>query len=1301
MKRGRKNKKFEVEWRTSPHFAGAALPRLTSMEGKSERLKKTLDPVKMRRRAPSHRISSVSVNRSVSRTRTRTQSNNAFAESKRLLAQMEEQLESSPMRVRRFMASSRDQLRRQQSSAAKPQKLALGAVTSSSVSTTKLSLGVELNGGSLVMNSSTSVPQLGGGASFRKKGFDGLGGKAGSRLKLSPLDRGGTDVTGVSATEMADQSTPLPHTNSMRLGRMGTMKGSSRDLKATASDRPMLMLQTSEIGAGLGVESAASPGLRSSLLSPGPLSPLTPHLTKRMSSFRLVEKKAPATEHKDKKQQHFYSMMRQMSTNPFKGQVGKKRRPPSPSALYLNECKRLGVVPEPFIAKVALDRRAKTGPTVKLRGYNMGDDLISAIAAAVHSSVHLRHVDIAGNRLTNKGFEKIFEKVDKDMLRSLDISHNPKISAHPRSMRRLNEFVRETTSLMKLGLEDNHLTDIAIRDMATSIGWKHVCPLSGVLLHECSLTSVNLSRNQIGDEGAKALGAAITENNQLTELDLSWNRIRSLGAAVLFAALPRSKLVSLDVAWNSIGSSGDKERKGATALAKSLRQNKTLTHLNVGHNQLSERDCRLMAQCLRENHILMGLHVEGNYAEVDAHGFLIPDAEVWPSETSHCFTRILAPQVVGRENWSQRSNCWLCEKWRPHTFTYDPGHDDLGKLGSRPPEQPDAFPSADTDVVYLCTSFDKWKPEAMAKLSVDVLEVESDLKKRPVFQISRMVPPGDHTYCFVVGAAGTVAFDQPLPPPVDGANAARIEEIQEHTGKRVGVSHRGRKCKVLLPYQKNLISMEPPSTLPEDEAAYVSSIKPRMRNANPEFMEDWTFARSVFGQFHQDTEELLDTAFEIDWSMTKMPRVVQNTLPKDVSGFKLEQTVATVKATLRSYYRVIKGIFRHYAAAFAAEIFSLGGNGYNEFLYKATIMEPKRCATGVAKCSRTDAEMTFIPACMLGPKGANNHQKSLCRFQFLQVIAVLADIRYRRTGVEATLVDAIRRFMEEDVLPHAERDDSEWYRWTLIYNEPVDKLLKKNLPMLQQVYARFSGRENLPSEPKTMSFHEWTELIDTSGLMDDGDIFGDRAMKLAYIYSQETETNEMTGASKHRETNFGEFLEAVTRVAYMRECNILDSTTERVRRRSTTLSFDDVDALDGAPADDDAKADLERLSSMSSLDTADNPDPGDAAEAKEDGAGEGDAVKTGEGGAVEGGEATADGDGEGEGKNGEEDGDAEAVEEVDDLDDLLDDNEVGEAENPEHDDDEAAAAAEEEEKRRVFPLEIPLKQVISMLATVL
>ena len=104
--------------------------------------------------------------------------------------------------------------------------------------------------------------------------------------------------------------------------------------------------------------------------------------------------------------------------------------------------------------------------------------------------------------------------------------------------------------------------------------------MAAELKFNVSITQLDLWRNDITTEGAKALASAIRVNDSLTHLDLSSNEIDEVGATALFSSLHTNKnLTYLDLGDNEIcGIDNDLWTNqsivpGIVSLAKALKHN--------------------------------------------------------------------------------------------------------------------------------------------------------------------------------------------------------------------------------------------------------------------------------------------------------------------------------------------------------------------------------------------------------------------------------------------------------------------------------------------------------------------------------------------------------------------------------------------------------------------------------------------------------------------------------------------------------------------------------------------------------
>ena len=88
----------------------------------------------------------------------------------------------------------------------------------------------------------------------------------------------------------------------------------------------------------------------------------------------------------------------------------------------------------------------------------------------------------------------------------------------------------------------------------------------------CSL-QVDLSSNEIGVEGGKAIAGAISVSNSLTEVDLRQNKLGTEGWCAIFDALrdnPQNKIAKWDLSSQGINSTIAKSLAAYMAVSNSL-----------------------------------------------------------------------------------------------------------------------------------------------------------------------------------------------------------------------------------------------------------------------------------------------------------------------------------------------------------------------------------------------------------------------------------------------------------------------------------------------------------------------------------------------------------------------------------------------------------------------------------------------------------------------------------------------------------------------------------------------------------
>ncbi len=757
--------------------------------------------------------------------------------------------------------------------------------------------------------------------------------------------------------------------------------------------------------------------------------------------------------------------------------------------------------------------------TVDVAHKLLGDNLVIMLANAVPS--HILHLFLQDNRLTDQGIVKVFQIFEKSKLQleSLDLSEN---SIRKQGTDELCKFIQQTKSLVKLSLRNMNITDSIAR-----------CICQTFQQASSTLISLNLSDNKIEDTGAIALAGAI-KNTNLTELDVSWNSIKHLGAIALADAIRESNyLECFDISWNAIGTTADQQRNVAKSISDMLESNRSLTHLDLSHNNLNTIDCASIAEGLRKNHTLLGLHMTGNQSKIDAYGQLMPDAQAWPLESAHSMTRIIGSlsRVVGREQWTLRNSCWICGMWRETNFNFLLRDNQLLEFAAETKCSPQDIK------IYLATSFDNWVPEVMHS------EYNHDLKKVK-YDLFRMTPPGIHYYLFLCGDKLICDTSQPHVP------------IEEMIDNGVVLSK-----EYIFPEYINTTEI-PELTIEEKLRGYsslFSTVQPRVKNTESTPSKMWTVEDSIFAVLEsKNSEKYWTKCFATDWKLCKSSKI------KDVN------VVTSLENTFIKYFQLLKDVFIHYCCVYSGETFFLTIGGFNEFVTKCKIIEgvgtnvssdviPKERrnsrtesffpeikpsvsvsvvddrAKSVTKnpikgyCTRTEVDLIFTSNTITGPKHEYNSKRSLCRFQFWDCLVALANAKFVTSGLCKDLGTALQMLIQKHIEPYAERDDGNYFRKHILLTEDIDIVLKSNMPLLEKVFKAHSGQENLPLEPKTMSIKEWIEICDKSALSDAN--FNERPTKLAYCRSKILDVSIFDENPTFKKMSFLEFLEAVVRSA--------------------------------------------------------------------------------------------------------------------------------------------------------------------------
>jgi len=143
------------------------------------------------------------------------------------------------------------------------------------------------------------------------------------------------------------------------------------------------------------------------------------------------------------------------------------------------------------------------------------------------------------------------------------------------------------------------------------IGAQLAVALAEPLRRGSQLKSLRLYDTMMDDSSAGALGSLLVAGTNLQELDLGTNKLGDAGVKTLCKSLPNATIRTLGLGDNEISN------QGAQHLAAALKLNGRLRTIYLQQNGIGDRGIRFFAGALERNHFLVNLHL--SYAAHTTH----------------------------------------------------------------------------------------------------------------------------------------------------------------------------------------------------------------------------------------------------------------------------------------------------------------------------------------------------------------------------------------------------------------------------------------------------------------------------------------------------------------------------------------------------------------------------------------------------------------------------------------------------------------------------------------------------------
>ncbi|GLE08727.1 hypothetical protein PINS_up020128 [Pythium insidiosum] len=695
-------------------------------------------------------------------------------------------------------------------------------------------------------------------------------------------------------------------------------------------------------------------------------------------------------------------------------------RPRSARTTYLAAIRKLRLSPEPmgivrrralekgpsstFSASVSSSTSCSAGCStqeINLSSYCMGDGYAAAFSESFGLVPGVEALNLAANRISDDVAARLISNALHTpmgaTLMVLNLSHNALGARTASAVASLLTTGR--TVLTTLNLAHNHLRD---RDIVL---------LCDALQKNQTLLRLHLSENRFGIPGMVAIGKFLEENAKIEEVYLAWNNLRGLGALKIVESLRfHASLRALDLSWNSLDSNELlRSRAIVSALADALANNKVLVHLDLSNNHLDMDDCALLAKQLELNQTLIGLHLSGNCGVMDTKGFVIPKRTATNLLDQHKTYSI----AVFEEAMSEAGNgalpnhliplidryCWYCAQWSEYRFTWHPARRDAPFAGRGDPQDDHASVNSRQDdaepvvlpadlVVRIHLSVDDWQG------------VEMERRDDGSFSSYHVLPPGKTEYFF------------------------SVSEQQDPTCLSRHYAAEKRHTRLFPLYAAIPAGVSPSSVFGTlSHVNYVrvarregrdpcNSLTPRSRGRTNDRATRWDINRSVFARRRResmqrsfvDTDGFLAKACAADWRQCKIDRFVKDPARR-----------RDVELCVTRHFRTIAGVYRRYCGHNVLTSLGVGGitpgvamqlqndliavpwSGYVEFLSDARILDE-----GSEFCRLADLENVFVAANLeltQEAKEKDNPDRSLTRFEFLEVVIRIAINKYHRSCV--------------------------------------------------------------------------------------------------------------------------------------------------------------------------------------------------------------------------------------------------------------------------------------------------------------
>ena len=833
----------------------------------------------------------------------------------------------------------------------------------------------------------------------------------------------------------------------------------------------------------------------------------------------------------------FYNKMRRDNELIRKGGESIK----TPSFNLIRATKKFKVVPNP----IGVVKRSGEINKLELNNKLVGDNYIRSLCESLEVSDHLTDINLGKNRLSDISIIPLFKTIIKNspllkQISLIDLSYN-KIGIAATEL--ISQYILEVDcNLEHLNLESNNLgnnnakkiinaihtnldTKIRYLNLGQNIIDDEVALELSTLIHKCELLTVLiLYQNQLGNQGGGLIMSEIKKHPKLKILDLSWNligtnltdEIPTLDELTKASNNPKSHF---DNAYlNELKYTMQFRRQGTlspvrigskvsyfTSQLCELFHNKSteLIHLDISYNNINFVDSKAISENIKDNHTILGIHVDGNDMWVDELGFVYPIEKNKYKQNhfanSQIFYRIASDHPLNRSNvlnvqkLRSKNNCWICEGWREIKFHYKPNNYE-GDL--------------DSSYVRLHLNFEKYK-------SYDLHLVDDS------FVCHRMCPPGILNFFLTMNSIPVDNYGPITHELKDAIIYTQEKRPKIYEDEDIDEDEQEKELKkfIITKVAQTNVEINPEVISSVDYIKMIKYCVPRPEKTilKRRPRTPWSFPISIWAYYGYDyngePDSAYNNAFEFDYERCHFSK--DKDLPKE-EEFDL-------KNILKNKYKQIIETYKNLAAYLGWKVWQIGQNQITEFVSNCPDLLDKNYLINDVLVKVTEVKSNSIDK--QERKTNQNIPDNLIRHQFMMLLVKIAKDKYFRTKQIPSIVDAVDYSFEHHYDFILNQFNNHTWRQERYYNEKVDNILKAFIPIFDALFYSYAPQQIMGRKDSFwLTLDGYTNLC--NNLLDSD--FPVKDLPVLFNLSMRLQTNEIN-FDKHYNMVFPEFLEAICR----------------------------------------------------------------------------------------------------------------------------------------------------------------------------